>query len=163
MSQLFKTYDPEKFAIAYSTPTAGGTIALNSGIADGTFIEVDRDEDAYMAVAGAAGDVGRAKNANRMGEVTLTLMQNSPVNKELMRLALQDEQIGDVIGSLRITDPSDPTGSFLVNARNTWIKKIPTLARGKEYSDGNMVWTFQSADLQINNDVTLSLDVNISI
>lgn len=145
MAKLEKTYSPEDVNIYFNG------VNINSGIAEGTFLTVVRDEDAYFKYTGAGGDVARTRNANKGGQITLTLMQTSEVNRELMRLALADELGAEIVGTISIQDPSDPLGSFMLIAHSAWIMKIPDAEFAKEY--GTREWTFDVAFLDIKEEV----------
>lgn len=143
---LLETYDPKSVAISFNG------LNINSGIAPDTFLTISRDEDAFSKVVGADGTVARTRNANRSGSIEITLMQNSEVNKALMAKALLDETSGtDIIDTVAVADPADPTGVFLMVAKSCWIKKVPDIEYGKEY--GTRTWMFDCADLSIAQEV----------
>lgn len=143
---VLKTYDPKQVAITFDG------ININSGIAPDTFLTIARDEDAFFKTAGADGTIARTRNANRSGTIEVTLMQNSEVNKLLMAKALADENDEvDILDTISINDPSDPTGVFLMTAKSCWIKKVPDIEYGKEY--GTRTWMFDCADLSIAQEV----------
>lgn len=143
---ILKTYSPKEVVISWNG------VNINSGIAPDTFITVSRDEDAFNKVVGADGTVARTRNSNRSGTIEISLMQNSDVNKALMAQALLDEaEGGEIISTLSIADPSDPTGVFLTTALDCWIKKIPDMEYSGDY--GTRTWAFDCADLSISQAV----------
>lgn len=117
-----KTYSPVDVAVIY-----GG--AIISGFADGTFITVSRDEDAFMKKVGADGEVARARNANRSGSVTLTLLQSSASNDVMAAFHAADSLSSGAALPLLIKDNS---GRTLVAADAAWVKKEPDITRSKE-------------------------------
>lgn len=117
---------------------------LISGYAEGTFIEVERDEDGFTSYVGALGDVARVRNLNRMTKVTLTLMATAPCNDLLMALALQDEATGLNIYPMSIKDLN---GTMFCMATDAWVMKMPKVERGKEA--GTVQWVFQCANMLI--------------
>lgn len=146
---LLKTYSPKDVEIQFDgTP-------INSGIGADTFLTVTRAEDAFTAYSGADGTIARTRNANKMGTIELTLMQNSEVNKALMAKAYLDELGAEIIDTISIHDPSDPTKSFMLVANKAWIRKIPDISYAKDY--GTVTWTFDVAYLSISNLVTLDI------
>ena len=148
---LLKTYDPKNVAIAWNG------ININSGIAPDTFLTVVRDEDSFFKTVGADGKVARTRNANRAGTIELTLMQNSEVNKLLSAAALADEETDvDVTSVFSIVDPADPTGIFLMTAKDCWVKKLPDIEYGKEY--GTRTWMFDCATLSIASEVNNAIE-----
>ena len=134
-----RTYDPQTVII-----TVGGVIV--TGFTDGDFVTASYDEDRYMSKAGADGEVGRAKNANRMGTFEITLMASSLANTEISNIFNLSMLGGrDIVVPISVADLSGDAQAF---ASNCWIKNAPEFTRGKELSD--TVWSFQAADLVIS-------------
>ena len=75
-----RTYDPQDVNVIVN-----GVVL--TGLAEGTFLSIEREEESYTAYVGAKGEVARAVNANKMGTITVTLEQTSPSNSYLRRLA----------------------------------------------------------------------------
>lgn len=136
MGQL-RNYTPLEVTFAFG----GQNI---TGYMDGTFIEVERDEDAFLKLVGSLGTTVRAQNLNRSGKVTLTLLAASPSNDLLNAIADEDERDRTGVRSLTIKDLG---GATRVHAGEAWISKRPKMERGKEA--GSCVWVFDCADLEI--------------
>jgi hypothetical protein len=112
-----------------------------SGYADGTFISVEREVDAYTKVVGADGEVSRTRSANRSGSLTLTLKQTSNGNA--------------VLGSFMASDEADDSGSFDIILKDNldnnifssigWVRKVPTYEYGSEES--NREWAIDLANI----------------
>lgn len=117
-----KTYDPQQVSLSL-----GGQIA--SGFADGTFINIERDEDTFTKVSGADGEVSRAKSANTAALLTLTLAQTSPYNDILSAFAALDELDGSGIVPMILKDGS---GRTVASSAAAWIRKPPAAPFGKE-------------------------------
>ena len=83
-----KKYDPKDIII-----TVGPHIV--SGYADGTFVSVARQGDSFSSIAGADGEVARARSNDKRGTITLTLMQTSRTNAYLSGLVAVDEETGN--------------------------------------------------------------------
>jgi hypothetical protein len=132
-------YDPKKVIC-----TVAG-IPL-SGFADGTFITVERNEDSFMLRVGVAGEACRAKNNNRSGRMTFTLLQSAACNSLLSGLNALDEQspMGDGIGPFTL---SDLNGDSLAGAEKCWIVKPASLTYSKEAETRE--WLFETADLSL--------------
>jgi hypothetical protein len=132
-----KTYDPKKIHFSFA-----GSIL--TGYAPDTFLEVERDEDAYTKQVGATGEVVRSRNNNRGGKITLTLMADSASNDILSAIAAADEVgnagVAPVLGE-------DANGTTLFSGANAWIQKMPKVERGKEA--GTVQWAFDVAELKI--------------
>lgn len=140
MATVLTTYDPKEVIITWNG------IDITKGIAPDTFISISRAVDAFTPTVGAEGTVARTRNANRMGNIEITLMQNSPVNNLLAAQALLDEQAGaEILSTLTISDPSGSVDFVL--ALQCWIKKIADADLAGDY--GDRTWQFDSADLTI--------------
>ena len=102
-----------------------------SGLADGTFVSVVFNEDAYALTIGSDGEGTRSKTNNRSGRVTFTLMQSSESNDLLSALHNLDLNTpnGDGIGPLLVKDNS---GRTLVTAASAWVVKHPDAEFGRE-------------------------------
>ena len=132
-----KTYDP-KGVVA----TVGG-IPI-SGYADGTFINISRQNDAYSSVAGADGEVSRAKSNDKRGELVLTLLQTSLSNDVLSGIAQLDERSNSGVVPIMVKDISGLTTFF---SGSGWIRKVPDSEFGKEIS--NREWAFELAEMEV--------------
>lgn len=131
------TYDPKLVVCTF-----GGIIL--GGFVDGTFIEAERDEDAFTRKVGAAGEACWVRNNNRGGMVTFTCMQDSLTNDALSAFAQVDDRLGR---GVQFFFMKDLTGTSLVHAGQARIKKLPKLERGKELAE--VKWELDCADLDI--------------
>jgi hypothetical protein len=77
------TYDPLLVAMVF----AGIPIV---GLADGTFIKIERNEDDWKDYAGTDGEVAWARQHDKRGTVTFTLKITSPSNAELSAIMKTD-------------------------------------------------------------------------
>jgi len=127
-----QTYIPAEVAVSI-----GGNVI--GGYADGTFISVERETDAYTKHVGADGEVSRTANANRSGTLTLTLKQTASSNLVLGAYANQDEASHDAVFDVLI---SDNLGNKLF-ASEGWIKKVPNQEYGDEQA--NREWAIDLA------------------
>lgn len=132
-----RTYDAKKVAVIV------GGIPM-SGFADGEFISVERDDDAFTKVSGSDGIVSRAKTNNRSGMATLTLAQTSPSNDVLSGFAIADELDNSGVVPMVI---KDLLGNSTFFSGTAWIRKVPTAGFGKEIS--NREWIFDLAEIDI--------------
>jgi hypothetical protein len=130
-----KTYDPKQVSVIIGTRAA-------QGFADGSFVSVDRNEDAFTLLVGADGEGCRAKSNNKSGRVTLTLMSSSEFNDYLSELALADELTGGGVVPLMIKDNS---GSSLYSSATAWVVKHPTADFAKEA--GTREWVLETDEL----------------
>lgn len=129
-------YDPKDISMIF----AGINI---QGFADGTFVNVERNEDQFSLAVGAQGEGTRIKNNNRSGRITITLQQSSPSNAELDALATADELSNSGFGPVLVRDNG---GQDLHKGEVAWIVKKPAAAYAKELS--NREWIIETDNLQ---------------
>lgn len=130
------TYDPTKVIVSIGGVTV-------TGWTDGDFITARRSSDSYTKKVGADGEVSRAKNADRTGEIELKLSQTSKANDELS--ALFNLQL---LGGSDTTFPigiADLSGRTVLAAAQCWLRTAPELTFGMEV--GERVWMFDTASL----------------
>lgn len=132
-----KTYDPKSLSII-----VGGHIV--SGLDDGEFVKVTRNNDAYTTKVGADGEASRTKNNDKSGTIEITLLQSSASNDVLSGFALADEinNGGQVPVLMR-----DANGTTVVATDSAWVKKMPDLSMGKEL--GNRTWVLECGSMDI--------------
>ena len=127
-----KTYDPKMVVITF------GAIPI-SGYAEGTFVSVNRSGDAFAKRKGAGGDVERINKNQGDFEVTVTLLQTTPTNKELSAVLAADQVTNAGVFPLTI---KDLLGETLFFAPQAWIRKDP------EWEDGDdtnsRAWVFDT-------------------
>jgi hypothetical protein len=131
------SYDPKQVVFIFAGYTA-------EGYTDGTFITVDRNEDAWMLKMGVDGSGTRAKSNNRSGRIVLTLAQSSVTNDALSALAQADELTKTVVFPIMIRDLS---GRTVCSALTGWVVKQATAEFGKEVA--NRTWTIESDNIQM--------------
>lgn len=104
-----------------------------SGLAEDTFVTVDRNEDSFNLTIGADGEGARSKSNNKSGTVTFRTLQTADCNDFLTAAIVADEasSSGVSIGPLLVKDNS---GRSLYTAEKAWIRKPPqaAYARGIE-------------------------------
>ncbi len=134
-----KTYDPGDTSLVV---TGTSLSAIISGFAPGTFIKVERDDEAFKKVTGPDGDTSRTKSGNKSGSVSVTLKQTSNSNA--------------VFGAFAALDEASSTGTFTCTLRDNlgntvfaaeaWVRKRPDM----EYSDEetNREWVLDTGPMQ---------------
>lgn len=132
-----RTFDPANVVVSI------GGVPM-SGYADGTFLLVDRDEDAFTKVTGADGFTTRVKSNNRGGSLTLTLKQSSPSNDILSGFANLDELSNSGVVPILVKDLSGTSTYFSATG---WIRKYPSSEFGKELN--NREWIIDLADVDM--------------
>jgi hypothetical protein len=101
------------------------------GVAEGTFITVERSEDSFSTTTGSDGETLRVRNRNVSGTITFTLMQSSPSNDILSTAWQLDEKYGRGVAPFGMAELN---GTTMAAGPNTWVQKPPTIERGKEAS-----------------------------
>lgn len=119
-----RTYDPSEVQII----VAGVTV---EGFADGDFMTVEDDEDAFSMQVGTDGEAARSKTNNRGGTMTISTLQTSAANTLLSVLHNLDRNTpgGVGIGPFLCKDGS---GNALHTAEKCWIQKRPSATYGRE-------------------------------
>jgi hypothetical protein len=131
------TYDPKQVAIIF------GGFSL-SGFADGSFVTVERNEDAFTLQMGTDGEGTRSKSNNKSGRVTVRLMQSSESNAILSGIAKSDELSNSGVQPLMVKDNS---GASLYVAEQSWIVKMPSAEYDREASERE--WIIETDSLQM--------------
>lgn len=134
---FFRKYDPSQQVLSLK----GQNI---TGFMEGTFIEIERDEDGFMTTVGSLGDVVRTRNLSRVAKCTLTLMAQAPANDLLNTIAEEDELTGDFVGEFLMKDLN---ANVRVHGAEAWIVKKPKIERAKEA--GPIQWVIVIANCEI--------------
>lgn len=132
---MLNSYDASEVSVIV------GTRAL-SGLAEGTFVNVARDEDSFTKQVGADGEVTRSKTNNRSGSIEITLQQGSSDNLYLSGLHTADENTGNGIFPVIVKDNS---GESLAFGREAWVRKPADQAFGRDAAE--RTWVIDVAEL----------------
>ena len=131
------TYDAGQVAVIVGTRAA-------NGLAEGSFVKVRRDVEAFIKKAGADGEITRSKTNNKGGQIEITLDASSDFNDYLSELAALDEATGNGIVSSSVVDRSGTTAVF---ARQSWIQKVAEIDMGRD--SGERTWILDCGDIDI--------------
>jgi hypothetical protein len=110
-----RTYDPKLIVVTFGSVTI-------TGYADGTFLTIAGNGDAFSKVRGADGGVDRVNMNQADYAVTLTLKQTSITNDQLSALHSADK-LGNA-GKLPLV-VKDLNGTTLFSAPQAWVAKEP--------------------------------------
>jgi hypothetical protein len=132
-----KSYDPKQVAVIIGTRPI-------SGFADGEFVSVERNNDAWTYTTGADGEGTRVKSNDRSGRVTLTLAQTAVDNAYISELAIADELAGG--GTIPVTI-RDKSGNDIHATETAWVVKMPVANYDKATT--NREWIFETNDLNM--------------
>ena len=134
---VLKTYDPASVVISIGGVPMGG-------FSEGTFLTVERNEDAFTEVVGADGETTRSKSNNKSGIMTLTLKQSSASNDVLSGFLIADELNGSGVVPVLIEDLE---GTTLIASAKSYVKKIAGPEFAKEASDRE--WVIAGAAIEM--------------
>lgn len=138
MTAPLRTYDPAQVSLVFK----GNLI---TGIQDGTFVEVARDEDSWFLHGGGDGEQTRARNNNRAGTIKFTTTQSSPSNAVLSAIANGDESAGSGVGAAMVKDQN---GTTLCECAEAFILKPADVKFAKEPSESRE-WVLKCPDLRM--------------
>lgn len=133
-----KNYDPKQVTLTFKG-------YLITGYAEGTFIQVARNEDSFETSVGADGKVTRVRKNDKSGTITVTLQAESPSNAVLSGFLLADELSGTGYGNVQVKD-LNKVG--LCAAPNAWVQKPADVENGD--TAGNREWTIACDELEIS-------------
>ena len=110
------------------------------GYADGEFLTITRETDAFTSVVGTDGEVSRSKSNDRRATIEIKLMSTSPTNDLFSAILSGDINAngGAGVGAFLVVDLS---GASLYSAGNAWITKGPDVSYGREA--GERAWVLQ--------------------
>ncbi len=129
-----KTFDPKGIAITFGA-------GILSGFADGTFVTVEKAEDAFSETVGPDGDVTRVASNNPLTIVTVTLQQSSDSNSFLSGVHQLDIRTGGGVVPFALKEID---GDTLVIGGRSYIRKFANIEYGKEVT--NREWTIVVAE-----------------
>jgi hypothetical protein len=139
----FHQFDPGQCILSI-----GQTPTPISGYAKGTFIDIERDANAFEKFVGSDGEVTRIRNRNRSGMVKITLQQGSQTNALLSALAQLDEASGTGAVPLTFMDMSGQTPQSLAASTLAWVRKMPALTFAGD-SEETREWILDCASMEI--------------
>ena len=129
---LVMTYDPKKVIILL------GGVPI-TGYADGTFVQIDPNGDAFTKKVGADGEVARELSNDNTHTIQITLMQTSLSNIYLRTVMKVDRATGLGMLPLAFTDLNTMEEKFWPQA---WVSVEPATGRAKETTDTQ--WTLHT-------------------
>lgn len=132
----FASYDPKQVQVIVD----GNPI---TGYADGTFVEVEFDEQQWNKVTGADGLTSRSKTNNYGGAITITLLATANGNDILSALWQKDRRANTGVFNALI---KDATGRTVWSSAKSWIQQMPTQGFSKDTEE--RAWIIDCADLQ---------------
>lgn len=132
-----KQYDPRQVNVVWKG-------ILLTGFADGSFVTVELNADAFTTTVGAYGDVVRTRSHNRTAKITIRLQAESPANDLLSIEAVDDMRGTGAPGPVMV---SYTNGTTIASAPNAWVTKMPSLDFAAE--SGQREWVLECDTLDI--------------
>lgn len=130
-----KVYNADQVTIAIAETL------IDSGFADGQFLEYQEISDQVQSVAGSNGEVAISKNNDPRVAFTLQLLQTSDANDILSALHEQRRSLGRVAVVPYVI--RDRNGRALHEGR-CWIKKAPTMTLDRTATARS--WAFEGVE-----------------
>jgi len=133
-----RVYDSNEVQVSFAGIPCGGW-------ADGDFITITRESDAFTSVVGTSGEVARSKTNDNRATIEIRCMNTSPTNAALSAVALADREApgGAGIGAFLCVDLNSTS---LYAAGNAWVKRVPDPVFGREANE--RVWTLEVDELR---------------
>ena len=133
-----KVYDSNEVLVS----VAG--IPITGGFADGEFVRIERETEAFTDMVGTDGEVTRSKTNDNRATVTILLMQTAAANGLLSTLHNTDKRAsgGAGVGPLLIEDLN---GLTLHSSAQCWIQTSPNVSYDREATARE--WTIRCANL----------------
>lgn len=128
-----RRYDPKMVTIVWD-----GTVI--TGLAEDSFVGAERLEDDFVEYVGVTGDVSYSENANKSGEVTVTLASTSPSISTLNAAAN-----AGTVSNLSVIDMN--TNGVNVSGTEARVRKPADKEWGKEV--GEVEFVFFVADYKM--------------
>ena len=130
----FASYDPKQVQVIVD----GNPI---TGFADGTFVEVEFDEQQWNKVSGADGLVSRSKTNNFGGTITITLLATSNSNDILSAIWNRDRRNNNGVVPILVKDSQ---GRTVWSAAHAWVQQMANQAYSKDTEERE--WVFDCAE-----------------
>lgn len=117
---------------------------IMTGLADGSFVDVEYNSDRITMQKGADGEVARVINSDDSGRITIRLQQTSASNDALTALHVADLVSHSGAFPISIRDHS---GNTLAISASAWITKLPTVSFGTKVEERE--WVIECGSLAV--------------
>lgn len=133
-----KIYNADEVSFSFSG------VPCSSGWADGEFVTIEQNEDAFAIVVGTDGEVARSKTNNKTARITLKLLQTSTYNAVLSAIHEADKNTAGGTGVFPLL-VSDNNGLAKYAAKSAWIVKGADVSFDRTATVRE--WVFECSDL----------------
>lgn len=134
----FKVYDADQVKISING------IPITGGFADGEFLRIEWEGDAFSDVVGTDGEVTRSKTKDNRATATVLLMQTAEANLLLSAMHNADKLAsgGAGVGPFLVEDLN---GATLHESPQCWVMKSPDSTYDREATARE--WPIRCANL----------------
>lgn len=138
MASPLRIYNPDQIIITFSG-------IIMSEFAESDMISIEPVSDSFTSVVGVDGTASRARNLDERAEITISLMQTSPINDLLSAVMNLDTKTpnGSGVGAFALLDNQ---GTTLFTSPQAWFTRWPDLEYGRAV--GMREWTIQAASCE---------------
>lgn len=130
-------YDPKRVVVIW------GRLPIR-GYAPGRFVTVRRDAPVWTTKDGTNGEFKRVRSRKKSGTVELILRATSPLNRVLGIILKADENSGNIIQRLTISDTLNGSLHFSPGA---YIERFPEMNYAT--GEGDVLWRFVCDELDM--------------
>ena len=116
---------------------------------DGTFIEIEYEEDAVTTHNGSQGEMTAVLNPNKHAKATLTFVQGSPTNDAFSK------KVPDASKDFFPNGPflmKDLNGTTVVKSQNAFIQKMSKIEFGKNVTGRQWIIILPDAEITAGGD-----------
>lgn len=138
------SYAPSEVVVVISKPDIGFTHQV-VGMAEDSFIQIERDTDSWTLTTGSDGMPTRTHSINDSGKVTLDILAVSVSNDIMGALWSRDRQFKNNSGLFSII-VKDNSGRSLARSDQAFISNLPAQTFGS--SSGTNQWVINAANLE---------------
>ncbi len=142
-----KRYSPKRITGSFQ-PKGGDVIQFN-GYMDGTFAELEYNEDAVTLHNGGQGDATLVLNANKSAKLVVTFIQGSETNDKLSKYVPDSRRNYLPTGMVSLRDLN---GNTLCSAESGVIAKMAKIMFGKEVAGREWTFILPEADIFAGGD-----------
>jgi hypothetical protein len=133
---VLKNYTSDEVVISL------GTIPINTGRGEGTFIKIKPKSPQFTTKVGADGEVARSRSNDHRHEIEITTLQTSDANLILSTLHILDQNAPNGAGVAAFLC-EDMQGTSLHAAAECWIVEAPEVEYAAEIKE--RVWKLECA------------------
>lgn len=116
-----------------------------TGFSEDSMVGITRNDDLVNEVVGAQGDLQLTVNHNNTGEVSFTLLQNSPSNLNFEDYFMTEQ--GDNFATISSITVAVPSVGLTIKCHNAYMKSVPDFEFGSDNNDRE--WTFGCANIEV--------------